>query len=176
MWAHLAKHTDPGNIDKLWTSCGSPFLRTLGEKGNRAHRRLCALGIDERMTIWAKVKEMKDHQDAMRSKASHQFQMAADDVTAEIASISAMKHKLLEGDSDVTTPNKKPHMDTVVPTSEDQQQQHEQYQLPSDEESDTASTISASTIIAITTPSSSSGGKASAVSAHTFFDPTKDPL
>lgn len=128
------------------------------------------------MTIWAKVKEMKDHQDAMRSKASHQFQMAADDVTAEIASISAMKHKLLEGDSDVTTPNKKPHMDTVVPTSEDQQQQHEQYQLPSDEESDTASTISASTIIAITTPSSSSGGKASAVSAHTFFDPTKDPL
>lgn len=130
--------------------------------------------------------------------------MAADDVTAEIASISAMKHKLLEGgnsiwkyfdtflgllrilyinppflhclDSDVTTPNKKPHMDTVVPTSEDQQQQHEQYQLPSDEESDTASTISASTIIAITTPSSSSGGKASAVSAHTFFDPTKDPL
>lgn len=58
MWAHLAEHTDPGNIDKLWTSCGSPFLRTLGEKGNRAHRRLCALGIDERMTIWAKVKEM----------------------------------------------------------------------------------------------------------------------
>lgn len=100
MWAHLAEHTDPGNIDKLWTSCGSPFLRTLGEKGNRAHRRLCALGIDERMTIWAKVKEMKDHQDAMRSKASHQIQMAADDVTAEIASISAMKHKLLEGDLD----------------------------------------------------------------------------
>ncbi|KAF8939126.1 hypothetical protein BGZ58_010559 [Dissophora ornata] len=111
----------------------------------------------------------------MRSKASHQVQMAADDITAEIASISAMKHKLLEEDSDVTTPNKKPHMDTAAPSSEDHQQQQE-HQPPIGEDSDTASTISASTSFASTTSSLSSGGTASAVSTRTFFDPTKDPV
>ncbi|KAF9948042.1 hypothetical protein BGZ70_002383 [Mortierella alpina] len=170
MWAHFAEQTNPGKIDKLWTSCGSPFLLTLGEKGSRAHRRFSALGIDERMAIWAKVKETKDHQVAMRSKASYQVQMAADDVTTDIASISAMKHKLLERDSKVITPNKKPHMDAATPASRHHLLKQEQYHPSNNEESDAAYTNSPSTTIAITTTSSS------AASTVTFFDPTKDPL
>ncbi|KAK3823598.1 MAG: hypothetical protein J3Q66DRAFT_332295 [Benniella sp.] len=106
MWAHLVEQTVPNEIDKLWTSCGPSFLLTLGEKGRRACSRLCKFTIDERMAIWAIVKESKDHQYTMRNKASHQVQIAADDVAAEMASISALKRKLLEDDSDATNPTR----------------------------------------------------------------------
>ncbi|KAF9090915.1 hypothetical protein BGX27_002120 [Mortierella sp. AM989] len=85
------------------------------------------------------------------------------------ASISAIKHKLQEEDSDVNTPHKKLHMDTVTPASEE-------HQPPIGENSNTASTISASTSVATSTSSSSSDGKALVVSTHTIFDPMKDPL
>ncbi|KAF9571394.1 hypothetical protein EC968_000660 [Mortierella alpina] len=96
---------------------------------------------------------MKDHQDAMRSKANHQVQVAADDVTAEMTSISAMKHKLLDKE-DVITPNKKPHKDIAKAASRhhQRQQKHEE-----------ANVTSASTSTSTTTP-------------FTYFDPTEDPV
>ncbi|CAO3566254.1 unnamed protein product [Mortierella alpina] len=172
MWAHFAEQRDPAKIDKTWTSCGLPFLLTLGKKGQRAHKRLFTVKDAQRMAIWAKVKETKEHQDAMESKANRQIQRAADDVTTELEAISSLKHKLLDEETDDIVSNKKLHMAASASNLDQEQQQN---QIDS-EESDVEAAPASKSIAATSSSSSSSSGGALVVSPDIVFDPTKDPV
>ncbi|KAI8345116.1 hypothetical protein B0O80DRAFT_475567 [Mortierella sp. GBAus27b] len=97
-WALLGDVRDPNRLDLLWTMNATPLLQSQKERGVRIRKRIRKLSRKERMAVFSRVKEDKDHKDNMRAIVNDHLRLLSQGVNQDLAQDARAKRRLQDAE------------------------------------------------------------------------------